>query len=209
MFRRIASFLVLVAAVAAVAGAAAGNARAQTPLFLDFCKTAAPHATLSLGAGVPSVQSTSPSGSYASGLCPRYVVDIHVPTSSSGGPGYFDSFTVGGGYAGPAYGSSLGGLPLSQVYCAGYEGSLRVYRKSALGGDFAYLGGGGLHGEWQPSGGLFGPYCALTKSSSFVDLPTFNPPPLVPVVYRVTVSASLFGYSSRVRAGAWHGVIVS
>jgi hypothetical protein len=209
MLRRLASFVALAAAVAAVAGAAAGQARADTtPLFLDFCKTAAPHATLSLGPGVPSVQTTSPSGSYASGLCPRYVVDIFVPTSSSGGPGYFDSFTVGGGYAGPAYGSSLGGLPLSQVYCAGYEGSLRVYRKSALGGEFASLGGGGLHGEWQ-SGGLFGPYCALTKNPSFVDLPTFNPPALFPVVYRVTVSASLFGYSSRVRAGAWHGVIVS
>jgi hypothetical protein len=209
MPRRLASFLAVAAAVAAVAGAAAGKAGAQAPLFLDFCKTAAPHATLSLGPGVPSVQTMSPSGSYASGLCPRYVVDIHVPTSSSGGPGYFDSFTVGGGYAGSAYGSSLGGLPLSQVYCAGYEGSLRVYRKSALGGEFAFVGGGGLHGVWQANGGLFGPYCALTKNSSFVDLPSFNPPPLAPVVYRVAVSASLYGYSSRVRAGAWHNVIVS
>jgi hypothetical protein len=207
MFRRLVSLLAAVVAVAAVAGAAAEQARGQ--FFFDFCKTAAPHATLNLGPNVPSVQATSAGGTYGSGLCPRFVVDINVPTTSSGGPGWFDSFTVGGGYADLATGSSLGGLPLSQIECANYTGYLRVYRKSILGGDFTVLGGGTTHGTWIPGGSIFGPYCAIVKSAGYVDLPAYNPPSFVGVVYRVAIGAKVGASWRQVKAGAWHQPIIA
>ena len=208
MFLRTARLLLLLAALAAIAGAAAGKAHAQIVPLLDFCKTAAPHATLSLGPGVPSVQATSAGGSYGVGLCPRFVVDIGVPTSSSGGSGYFNTFTVGGGYADLATGSSLGGLPLSQIECANYTGYLRVYRKSFLGGDFTTLGGGTTHGTWTGGGSLFGPYCAVTKSPGYVELPLYSPPTLFGVVYRVAIGAKLGASWRQVKAGAWHPPII-
>jgi hypothetical protein len=212
MFRRTAHLLLLVAALASVTGIAAGQARADDvpyPFFFDFCKTAAPHATLNLGAGVPSVQATSAGGTYGVGLCPRFVVDIFVPPNSSGGYGYYNSFTVGGGYADLATGSPWGGLPLSQIECANYSGYLRVYRKSAiLGGDFTVLGGGTTHGVWVPGGDVFGPYCAIVTAPGYVDLPVFNPPYLFGVVYRVTVGAKVGSSWRQVNAGAWHPPII-
>ena len=95
------------------------------------------------------------------------------------------------------------------IHCESYRGYLRVYRKSALGGDFAFVGGGNTRGQWIPSGGLFGPYCAVVKDPSFVDLPAFSPPPLAPVVYRIAVGATVHGYWHRVRAGASQYPIVS
>lgn len=209
MFRRSARLLLALAALAAVAGTLAGGARAQVVPIFDFCKTAAPHATLNLGPGVPFVEATSAGGTYGSGLCPRFVVDIGVPTNSSGGPGYADMFTVGGGYADLATGSPLGGLPLSQIECANYTGYLRVYRKSILGGDFTTLGGGVTHGAWMPGGGLFGPYCAIVKAPSFVDLPAYNPPSFFGVVYRVAIGAKVGASWRQVKAGAWHTPIIS
>ena len=211
MLRRTARLLVLVAALAALVGGAAGKARADVgpvvgPLF-DFCTTATPNATLNLGAGVPSVQATSAGGTYGVGLCPRFVVDITVPPNS-GAPNYWPQFTVGGGYADLNTGSSLGGLPLSQIECGNYTGYMHVYRKSVLGGSFTQLGGGTTHGTWQPDGGAFGPYCAIDKTSSYTDLPTFSPPSLFGVVYRVAIGAKVGASWRQVKAGAWHLPII-
>jgi hypothetical protein len=212
MLRRTARLLVVMAALAAVAGGAAGKARADVgPVVpvgpaLDFCASVAPHATRTLGPGVPSVEATSAGGSYGSGLCPRFVTDITVPTNS-GAPNYWSEFSVYGAYADLATGSSLGGLPLSQIECANYSGYLRVYRKSVLGGSFSYLGGGTTHGTWT-GGGIFGPYCAVTKTAGYDDLPAFNPPSLFGVVYRVAFGAKVGSSWRQVKDGAAHPPII-
>ena len=213
MFRRTARLLVLAAALAALVAGAAGKARADVgpvgPVgpVIDFCASASPHATLNLAAGVPSVKATSAGGAYGAGLCPRFVVDISVPTNT-GAPNYYPQFSVFGGYADLATGSSLGGLPLSQIECANYTGYLRVYRKSALGGSFSVLGGGTTHGSWVANGGLFGPYCAIVKTAGYDDLPLFNPPSLFGVIYRVAFGAKVGSSWRQVEAGASHPPII-
>jgi hypothetical protein len=213
MFRRTSRLLVLAAALAALVSGAAGNARADTgPVApvgpaLDFCASATANATLNLGAGVPSVEASSAGGSYAAGLCARFVTDITVPTSS-GAPNYWSEFSVYGAYADLQTGSSLGGLPLSQIECANYSGYLRVYRKSVLGGSFTVLGGGTTHGSWVADGGMFGPYCALVKAPGYVDLPAFNPPSLFGVIYRVAFGAKVGSSWRQVRDGAAHPAII-
>jgi hypothetical protein len=213
MFRRTARLLVLAAALAALAGGAAGKARADVgpvgPVgpALDFCASATPHATLNLGPGIPSVEATSAGGGYGSGLCPRFVTDITVPTNT-GAPHYFDEFSVYGAYADLQTGSSLGGLPLSQIECANYTGYLRVYRKSVLGGSFTQLGGGTTHGSWVANGGIFGPYCAVVKTAGYVDLPAFDPPSLFGVIYRVAFGAKVGSSWRQVKAGASHPPII-
>lgn len=190
MLRRLASVL---AVVAAVSVAAAGDARANAPFLFDPCRMVAAHSTQTLGPGVPFVDSVSWYGTYGTGLCPRYVLDVHVPTSSSGGPGFLDGFVVGGG---PLEGGQLG--LTNQLQCDDYVGHLRVYRKSALGGEFGLVGGGRLHGHWVAND------CVAVKEPGFVDLPAFAPPSLAPVVYRIVVGATWLGGYRTVQLGAWH-----
>jgi hypothetical protein len=209
MLRRTARLLVVAAACAALVAGAAGKARADSiPVgpALDFCASVAPHATRTLGPGVPSVEATSAGGSYGSGLCPRFVTDITVPTNT-GAPNYWDEFSVYGAYADLATGSSLGGLPLSQIECANYTGYLRVYRKSTLGGSFTVLGGGTTHGTWT-NGGIWGWYCAVTKTAGYVDLPAFNPPVLFGAIYRVAFGAKVGSSWRQVKDGAAHPPII-
>ena len=210
MFRRTARFLVLLAALASVAGAAAGKAAADD-IAPAPCATVAPATTLTLSAGKASVQTYSNGGSYASGPCPRFVADINVPTST-GAPNYWPEFFVGCGYNGTVSGPSLGGLPLSPVECAAFVGYLRVYRRSMLGGDFHVVGGGMLYGVWS-SGGAFGSYCKLTKAASYDELPLFSPPALFGAVYRVAIGMAIVGSWGpqwrMVNVRAWHPAIVS
>jgi hypothetical protein len=208
VFRRTARFLVLLAALAGVAGAAAGRAAADD-VAPAACATVAPAATLTLSAGKASVQTYSNGGSYAFGLCPLFVADINVPTST-GAPSYWPGFFVGGGYNGPVNGPSLGGLPLSRVECELFVGYLQVYRRSMLGGDFHVLGGGMLYGVWS-SGGWVEPHFKLTKAAAYDELPLFSPPALFGAVYRVAVGMQIVGtpHWRMVNVRAWHPLIVS
>jgi hypothetical protein len=208
MYGRFARLLLVIVALASAGALAAGKATAGTQFF-DFCKTAAPHATLTLGPGIPSVQAVSNGGSYATGLCWRHVTDIVVPTSSSGGPGYFDEFWVGGGYADVATGPALG-LPLSQADCNAYVGYLRVYRRlNFIDSEFTVLGGGRTTGSWVPGGPPFGPHCALVKDPSYVDLPAYSPPSFFGVTYRVAVGVKVGAPWKQVRASAFHVPIIT
>jgi hypothetical protein len=207
--RRLVQLLLAVLALAAAGAFAAGDARADGPvLLLDFCKTAAPHKTLTLGPGIPSVQTTSAGINYSSGLCPRFVTDIVVPTNTSGGSGYFDDFQVGGGYAGEATGSTWS-LPLAKSHCEAYVGHLRVYRKTNfLDSDFVSVGGGTTHGKWITGAGILGDYCQLTYDAGYDQLPYFGPPSFFSMTYRVAVATRIGSVWTRVRATAWHPVIV-
>jgi hypothetical protein len=207
--RRLAQLLLVVLALASF-GAFAGAAKADiiaVPLF-DFCKSAAPHKTLTLGPGIPSVQTTSSGIDYSSGLCPRFVTDIVVPTSTSGGSGYFDDFQVGGGYGGEPTGPDWS-LPLNEAHCDAYVGYLRVYRKTNfLNSEFSSVGGGTTHGNWVGGGGLIGPHCELTYDAGYVQLPYFKPPVFFGATYRVAVATKIGSVWTRVRASAWHPVII-
>jgi hypothetical protein len=208
MSGRIARLLLVVVALASAGALAAGDAAARTTFF-DFCKTVAPHATLTLGPGVPSVQAVSNGGSYGGGLCPRFVTDIVVPTNSSGGPGYFDEFWVGGGYADVATGPPLS-LPLSQADCGAYVGYLRVYRRlNFIDSEFTVLGGGRTTGSWVQGGPPFGPHCTLVKDAGYVELPSYSPPWFVGVTYRVAVGAKVGAPWKQVRASAFHVPIIT
>ena len=195
--------LLVVAALAGIAAAAVGNAHAAgNPFASDFCKTAPADRTLALGVGVPSVTaSVSGFATYAGNPCPRYVVDIVVPSSSSGGPGYFDDFTVGGGIL---------NAPSSSSVCASASESVRVYRKTGN-GEFVSIGGGRTTGTWNPGGGFVSPHCQFVKAPGYVDVPSFSPPSYqyLPDVYRVAVAATAFGdVPVPVRVRAWHAPFV-
>lgn len=174
MLRRSAVLLLI---LAAVSGAAAGKARAYEPP-PDACRTVLPHATLSLGAGVPSVEAVGDFG-YWAGPCGRFVVDISVPTTSSGGPGYSTAFAFFGGF--PYVTQPV----TSQYDCRG-KALLSVYRKSALGGGFTYLGDGVSLLQWTENPGPFAPNCSLVHDYA---LPAFSPPTSFPVVYRIASKA--------------------
>jgi hypothetical protein len=207
--RRLAQLLLAVLALAAAGAFAAGDARAAEPiLFFDFCKSAAPHKTLTLGPGIPSVSATSSGIDYSSGLCPRFVTDIVVPTNTSGGPGYDKIFTVGGGYGGEPTGSTWS-LPLAQSHCNAYVGYLRVYRKiNFLDSEFTAIGGGTTHGQWITGAGFLGDYCQLTFDPGYDQLGWFSPPSFFAVTYRVAVGTKIGSVWTRVRASAWHPPII-
>jgi hypothetical protein len=193
--------LLAVAAVAAVAAAAAGQARADLPYLFDFCKTATADRTVVLGPGVPKVDAVSSFATYAENPCPRWIVDIVVPTTS-GAPGYFPEFGLAAG---------IQSQPLSATVCAGVEQNVRVYRKSAHGGEFVFVGGGRTSGVWSPGGGFVAPHCEYVKAPGYVDLPWFSPPALTTAVYRVAVSASAYDgdFQLPVRVRGWHPAVVA
>src|SRR5262245_20556358 len=148
---RVLCFAVVLACASAMSGVVStGGAKAWT--FPDFCATVAPNAKLTLGAGVPQVSAVSNGGGYFVNPCYKFVTDITVPWYSSGGPGYFNSFSVGAGLDG-AYAGDY--LPLSQSACTSYAQYTAVYSKTFLSTGFVFLGGGWSHGHWSP-GGLLG-----------------------------------------------------
>ena len=205
MPRRSVRLLLLVAALAARAGAGAGHARASGPIFNSFCKSAAPDASLTFGAGATSTSAASGGTAYTSGRCPRFVVDITVPPSSSGPPSYSDTFLVGGGH-----GSQSGPVPWlpfsEESTCVDYSMNLAVYRRSVISGDFAFVGGGRLIGQsgWLSYGWGAKWVCKLVGDESFVEFGEFAPPRfLASAVYRVIVGATLGDVAQPVSAWAW------
>jgi hypothetical protein len=204
MFSRRVHILLLVVALASAAAIAPGKASADRFTFGNFCTSVSPDASLTLGANTPAVEATSRGGSYFAYPCYRFVTDIYVPTTSSGGFGYLPAFDIGAGYSGIATGPGWGNLPLSQSDCEAYDSDLHVYRKNVRGlnSTFTFVGGGSFHGSWMTAGEAFGNthYCQAVKDSGFVDLPSFfNPPTSTEAVYRVVFGA---------KVGTWKQVTV-
>jgi hypothetical protein len=205
MPRRSARLLALVAALAAFTGAAAGNARASEPTFNSFCKSAAPDASLTFGAGATSVSAASGGTGYTSGRCRRFVVDITVPPNSSGPPTYSDTFLLGGGHGSTS--APYPWLPFSdEPTCVEYSMNLAVYRRSVISGDFTFIGGGRMIGQAGVLSYGWGAkwVCKLVGDESYVAYGDFAPPPfLASAVYRVIVGATLGDVAQPVSAWAW------
>src|ERR1700754_2090201 len=184
--RRHRTVLAALAATALTAGLAAPSALADAEIvFPNFCASAAPDATKTLGPNLASVQASSQGGTYGDKLCPRFVVHIGVPPNTSGGPGYEPSFTIGATYAGavtgPLEGFDNDPLPLSQTDCAKFSQSLTIYRKALFDTDWVRVAGGTYTAQWIPgsSGGGGFPIsapCHRVASASFDQLPIQGAP---------------------------------
>jgi hypothetical protein len=198
--RSLKTFLVLL--VLAGAGAiAAGQAKADFQISLNPCLAVAPDATRWLSANTPQVEAVSNGSSYTEGMCIRFVTDVRVPASSSGGPWTLDSFTLGGGYADVKTGPTWE-IPLSESDCSLYQGDVRVYKKNLSSGAFEFKGGGSLHSAWS-SGEPF-THCRMVRDYGFVDIPDFEPPAVFTDTYRVIVGARIGGTWKQVDSSAWH-----
>jgi hypothetical protein len=192
---------VLLAGLVAAGTIGAGTAKAD-PVHAS-CLTIAAHASLMFGANTPSVEAVSNGASYLTYPCYRFVTDIVVPTNSSGGHEFRDAFRLEWGYA-PSGNGPVWNVPLSQSNCALYEADFDLYKKTFLGGSFAYVGGGSVHGSWVTNMWT-GSYCATVKDPGWVAIPnSFDPPNWFTTTYRLVVGAKLEGTWSQVKAGAEH-----
>jgi hypothetical protein len=71
------------------------------------------------------------------------------------------------------------------------------------------LGGGRTTGAWVQGGPPFGPHCTLVKDAGYVDLPSYSPPWLVGVTYRVAFGVKVGAPWKQVRASAFHVPIIT
>jgi hypothetical protein len=83
------------AALAALVVLASAGAAAANPL-VDVCATVPADATLWLGEGTPKVEASSGDLNYTGYWrpCDKFVVDVQVPSNSSGGAGFLPAFTI-------------------------------------------------------------------------------------------------------------------
>jgi hypothetical protein len=201
---------VVLALAAAAVGTAAGNAAASS----WACATDPADATLNLGPGVPSVESSPPLSEYAGygDSCDGLIADIRVPSTSSGGPGYGTSFSLYSRYAGAATGpvapSDPDAVPVSRQICtyAGFAVGFTLYRKDALRHTFSYVGEKYAHGKWVEESATAPAHCRLRwTTNTLPDL--YHPPVLGTTTYRVIGSAGSYGwldYLYPVAVGAAH-----
>jgi hypothetical protein len=196
----------VLAAAAAIAASASstGHAGLVEPLPFDSCLTQAPDAALWLGSNTPRVEvsstsvwpeveypeteSVSPGGiAYGYRGCKKFIVDLQVPSNSSGGPGFRPAFSIG---ATPPVFDSGG-------WCDVFGQLTSVYRKNAGQSTFTHLGGRAKVGSSDPAGGD----CVLSVyTGPGADAPypaSFLPPKARYATYRVLS----FGYF----AGGWLG----
>lgn len=181
----------------------AGRAEANPPNV--SCQSNAPHHTVTLGAGVDSVSTTS-TLNYWDNACGCYVAQIDVPsTSSSSNPSRFEKrFSFG-----PPDNAWLNGTP--KDVCLTIKDRFYVYKK--VSGAFVLQGGGSeAHGEWvhgvpplsQP-GTPASNYCALAGGTA---IPPFDPPATGSDTYRVLRSAQSGGKFMPVTLTASHLAVI-
>jgi hypothetical protein len=116
---------------------------------VDPCAVAVADATLNLGPGVLGVQTSSNGGTYHDGEdgCGLFVVDITVPSDSSGPSGFLPSFRIESGSVelmlnGKNVSSGTnyeGGFALPDNVCALYHQQTRLFVKSSTASDFTLI----------------------------------------------------------------------
>ncbi len=204
---------VVLALAAAAVGAAAGNAAASA----EPCLTEPADATLVLGPGVPSVESSTPLSEYSeygsgSVSCNALIADIKVPSTSSGGPGYGTSFSLYSRYAGaptgPVVPSDPDAVPVSRSVCtySDFVVGFTLYRKDALRHKFSYVGEKYAHGRWIEASATAPAHCRLRWTMNTLPY-LYHPPVLGTTTYRVVGSAGEYGwidYLLPVAVGAAH-----
>lgn len=170
---------------------------------VDPCAVASPHASLLLGPGVLSVQAASTGGTYHDGGCGLFIVDISVPSDSSGPAGFFPSFRVESGavdlilkdYDLSSTTNYAGGFAIPDKACPLYFQETRVFVKQPDASQFSLIKKVKAQGVWGSSIGKK-TRCELVQEPGkwllSYGLPFgFNPPQSGTRVYRVAVGVKL------------------
>lgn len=190
---------------------------------VDPCAVAPPNASLNLGPGILGVQATSNGGNYhGEGGCGLFVVDITVPSDSSGPSGFLPSFTVESGptefiFQGKklsAVTNYAGGFQLPDQLCSLYSQKTLVFVKSVGANEFNLIDAVIAKGNVKQEQGndLTGPVskCALLPSTGKgalnIGLPfSFTPSKSGGKVFRVAVGVNLaYSQWQQVRVQASH-----
>jgi hypothetical protein len=160
----------------------------------DFCKTQAANATLTLGSGVSSVNSTS-NVVYSGNLCNRWVVDIRVPSNSSGTGSDLLAFGIGAnGTVGPP----------NKADCESYTEQTSIYRKAYRETEFKFIAGGTKKGVWHTESGTLFP-CELRAQPGWLSLAQpLTPPGSSTDFYRVASNVKFGGQWRTVTIQAEH-----
>ena len=161
------------AALAALVVLASAGAAAANPL-VDVCATVPADATLWLGENTPKVEANSGGLHYWNTnnwrQCDKFVVDVQVPSNSSGGPGFLPAFTI----ATPT-------PALTPGYCQYFWEETFVYH------GFKQLGHVAFYARERFDG-----TCRVIPSSYYKSEPwpsSFTPPKTRVTTYRVATSA--------------------
>jgi hypothetical protein len=189
--------------------AAAARKKPSVNNTVNPCAVAPPNASLSLGAGILGVQATSDGGKYHDGGgCGLFVVDIAVPSDSSGPSGFLPSFTVESGpteliFQGKklsAVTNYAGGFQLPDQLCSFYSQETLVFVKSVGANEFNLIDAVIANGtvEQEQGNALTGPKskCILApskgKGTLSIGLPfSFKPSKSGGKVFRVAVGVNL------------------
>jgi hypothetical protein len=157
-------------------------------------KTLPADATRTMGPGIHAVQSSSGNGAYSTDpACRRWIVDINIPSNSSGTGD--DSKRV------IIFDSSADLVANTKAVCQSTEIIESLYKKKPD-GTFQTIGGGTLKGVWKASN-LFP--CQLYKSPGYVNFPSSIAPPFTGTqTYRVTRSRKVNGQYKPVTVKAQH-----
>ncbi len=203
--------------------ATARSSRKKPSGYVNPCAVAPPNASLNLGPGILGVQATSEGGKYHDGGdCGLFVVDIAVPSDSSGPSGFLPSFRVESGPTELVFqGKKLaavtnysGGFQLPDQLCAIYSQETLVFVKSAGTNEFNLIDSVIANGNLKQEEGnaLTGPKskCVLLPSTGkgalSIGLPfSFKPSKSGGKVFRVAVGVSLaYSQWQQVRVQASH-----
>lgn len=156
--------LVVVVVVTAVGGLATREVRAQLqPQFavLDACRTSPASATATWSGSEGQFHRMSPDGSYATGTCGRWVVDVDAgPFTVQAHGGYAATFRLESRPVVPQNGMQV---LLNQQQCENLVVDVTFYRASQD-GSFTRLSAAHARGVWQVANG--GGSCLVPNPSS-------------------------------------------
>ncbi|WP_375769617.1 hypothetical protein NR798_01665 [Archangium gephyra] len=184
------------------------------PIRFDFCRNAAPDATLTMGPGVNEASSQSKQNFYMAKTdgCLRWVVDVAVPfNSSSTNPSDAKGSGVGAGTLGlpgsahkpeyPEY--SEPDSASGEAYCKSYSETVTVYKKAAGANSFTLIGPSTNKGFWKVSPTGDG-YCVLQSTPEQTQGFAIKPPASGTDVYRYAVAVKVDGIHRKVGVTAKH-----
>jgi hypothetical protein len=158
------------------------------------CWAVSPNMTRILGPGVPDVESTSNGALYAKSGCHYWVVDISVPSNSSGGSFDLPSILM----------DSRASFTSNKANCESYRDYILIYVKHPGQSQFdpTPISQGWRKGVWH--GGEISP-CTIRISKTYKELPApLNPPKTGTDIYRVAGSARIGESWKRVHVTATH-----
>lgn len=166
-----------------LAVAAGGWNRLEAQLKFDFCRTATPHAVVTLGSTAP-VNSTSTSGSYFAPTCYRYVVDVKPAMTTSG---WLIGVTAGAAALPGGKKNAAGfAVPQNSTDCGSYAQLTQFYKKAAGESEFTQVHGVSTKGVWNGSTCVVQPPTWKDQSNA------------VNATYRIAVGVKM--------ANTWRGV---